>query len=261
MQTNTQVSEWITFWITGTCLALLLMGFILYFIILYRRKQDLFDRERKERELLYQHQLLETQVEIRNESVNHLARELHDNLGQMASFIKMQLDLYLRKEEAPPKEELTDLRDHTQKLIDDMRALSRGLNSQNLERFGLTDMMWAEVNRVKKLQLCEVDLVIDEEGVAPDNEQSIFLYRIFQELLTNILRHAEASRASIRLYCSGQDLCLECSDNGKGFDTALVRVGSGLMNIRQRCDLIGATLKIQALPGGGAQFLVTLPLA
>src|SRR5690606_5593628 len=132
--------------------------------------------------------------------------------------------------------------------------------SQNLERFGLHEMIRAEADRVNKSELCRIQLNASAMPLHLPNEKALFLYRIFQEMLNNLLKHSEASDASIRKEIIHNDLELECKDNGKGFELAEVKEGSGLMHLKQRCELIGATLKIESKTNEGARFLVTLPL-
>src|SRR5688572_1764703 len=125
-----EIAGAITLWVTGTAFAILMSAFLIYFVLQYRRRQLLHEKQQQEQKLLFQQELMEIQSEIKNESLNYIGRELHDNIGQMASFLKMQVELLLRKSDKQNNEILSELRDHSQSLIDQIRGLSRGLNSQ-----------------------------------------------------------------------------------------------------------------------------------
>lgn len=253
-------SEIITLWITGTLLFVMMGFFIIGFVLQYRRRQLLNEKQRNERELLFQQEMLEIQAEIRNQSLNYVARELHDNIGQLASYLKMQVELYLRKvpkEQASPLEEI---REQSQNLIDQIRGLSRGLNSNNLTRLGLPEMLRSEVDRFVRL---EGPKIIYQEGLLPqelDAEISIFIYRVFQEIMNNSLKHSGASEIQITVGSEHDAIELKVVDNGKGFNLAELHQGSGLMNLKDRCELIGASINIESKKGAGAAFLVKLPL-
>jgi len=234
--------------------------FIIGFVLQYRRRQLLNEKQRKERELIFQQEMLEIQAEIRNQSLNYVARELHDNIGQLASYLKMQVELYLRKlpeEQASPLEEI---REQSQNLIDQIRGLSRGLNSNNLARFGLPEMLRLEIDRFNRL---EGPKIIYQEGFLPqelDAEVSIFIYRVFQEIMNNSLKHSGADEIQVSIGLVHDAINLNVMDDGKGFDSAELHEGSGLMNLKDRCELIGAQLNIESKKGGGATFLVKLPI-
>lgn len=253
-------SEIITLWITGTALIVMMSFFIISFVLQYRRRQLLNEKQRKERELLFQQEMLEIQAEIRNQSLDYVARELHDNIGQIASYLKMQVELYLRKMPEEQEGPLEEIRQQSQHLIDQVRGLSRGLNSSNLERLGLPEMLRLEINRYSRLEGPKINY---HEGLFPDEldaEISIFFYRIFQEIMNNSLKHSGADSITIRIGIENHCLNLRVEDDGKGFNMSELHEGSGLMNMRDRCALIGAELNIQANKGEGASFYVNLPL-
>lgn len=254
-----EIAGIITLWVAGTAFAILMSGFLIYFVLQYRRRQLLHEKQQQEQQLRFQQELLEIQSEIKNESLNYIGRELHDNIGQIASFLKMQVELLLRKSENQNNEILLELRDHSQSLIDQIRALSKGLNSQNLERFGLVDMMRFEVDRSNRLGIANVHFSGPEELPVLSSQAAIFLYRVFQELLNNSLKHSGASEIFIQLEQESSGLKLHCQDSGKGFDPQSLHQGSGILNLFERCKQIGAELTITSKVEGGASFLINLP--
>ncbi|MHB1278152.1 MAG: sensor histidine kinase [Bacteroidia bacterium] len=254
-----EIAGVISLWVAGTAFAILMSAFLIYFVMQYRRRQLLHEKQQQEQKLLFQQELMEIQAEIKNESLNYIGRELHDNIGQMASFLKMQVELLLRKSDTHNNELLSELRDHSQSLIDQIRLLSRGLNSQNLERFGLIDMMRFEVDRSNRLGLARIRFEAPEEMPVLSSQAAIFLYRVFQELLNNSLKHSGAGEIFIQLEHENPGIRLHCQDSGKGFDPQSLHQGSGILNLFERCKQIGAELTIASKVEGGASFLINLP--
>ncbi len=254
-----EIAGIISLWVAGTAFAILMSAFLIYFVMQYRRRQLLHEQQQQEQKLLFQQELMEIQAEIKNESLNYIGRELHDNIGQMASFLKMQVELLLRRSDHQNNEVLSELREHSQSLIDQIRALSRGLNSQNLERFGLIDMMRFEVDRSNRLGLASVRFEAPEEMPVLSSQAAIFLYRVFQELLNNSLKHSGASEIFIHIEQDNEGIKLHCQDSGKGFDPQSLHQGSGIINLFERCKQIGAELTIASKVEGGASFLINLP--
>ncbi|HCS20522.1 MAG TPA: hypothetical protein DIW47_08175 [Bacteroidetes bacterium] len=254
-----EIAAIVSLWVAGTAFAILMSSFLIYFVLQYRRRQLLHEKQQQEQKLLFQQELMEIQAEIKNESLNYIGRELHDNIGQMASFLKMQVELLLRKSDTQNNEILSELREHSQSLIDQIRALSRGLNSQNLERFGLVDMMRFEVDRSNRLGLANIHFSGPEDLPGLSSQAAIFLYRVFQELLNNSLKHSGASEIFIKLEHESTGLRLQCQDSGKGFDPQSLHQGSGILNLFERCKQIGAELTIASKVEGGASFLINLP--
>ena len=257
---NTDTSQIISLWISGTLLIVIMSAFIVSFVLQYRRRQLLNEKQQKERELLFQQEMLEIQADIRNQSLNYVARELHDNIGQLASYLKMQAELYLRKASEDQKEPLEEIREQSQNLIDQVRILAKGLNSNNLARLGLPEMVQSEITRYSRLKGPSIQY---QEGLLPEHleaEHSIFLYRVFQEIMNNSLKHSKAKQITVFLGLKKNEIELSIYDDGKGFDMNMQQEGSGLMNLRDRCQLIGAQLIIDSKIEEGAAFLVKLPL-
>lgn len=218
------------------------------------------EKQRIARELTYQKELLEIQAEIRNQSLNDVGRELHDNIGQIASYVKMQVELQMRKLPEEHAQGLEELREQSQNLIDQVRSLSRGLNSNNLERLGLPEMMRSEIERYSRLNGPQISA---KEVNLPEfiaNENAIFLYRVFQEMINNAFKHSQATKIEVRWGFENDALFVEVSDDGRGFNPNELHQGTGLMNLKDRCSLIGATLNIASKKGEGARFFIKLPV-
>lgn len=194
-----------------------------------------------------------------------LAREVHDVLGGMLSSAKFDLSRILRRTAGPGLEELHaiagQLVELTQETIETARAISEELRPASLELLGLGAALAQAAERFGARHGLEVSMPCADtpEGLAPAAALQIF--RIVQEALTNVARHAAASRIELQLSATAGVLVLRLVDNGRGIDAAPRRPGSiGLFSMAERARDIGATLHIRPGSAGGTEVLLMLPL-
>lgn len=248
--------------IAGTVLFSALMIFILYFIFLHHRTRQKFDWERQK----FRQAVLQTEVEIREQTLTHISRELHDNLGHIASLIKINLNLVSKNIQETDRAKIDESIDLLKQLIGDIKSLSVSLNSERLANIGLVEAISNDVGRINKTGHMNMRLVAHCEPPGLSQETEIFLYRISQEILNNTLKHSGASESRIILDCANGKFSLNFRDNGKGFDAdtmmngGTANKGSGLNNLNNRCKIIGAELSVMSSRGSGTTILITLPL-
>lgn len=209
-------------------------------------------------EALFAHELLKVQLETREEALNQMGEELHDHIGQLLSSTKMLLGITERSLQHAPETLLT-AQETLGQAIQDIRALSRSLNREWLDQFDLIANLEIEAARINAGQHTMVTLRYASKALSPDANTQIILFRIIQEALQNIIRHAEASQVAIEIQ-NDNGLQIRVTDNGKGFDTAAVGAGAGLLNIRKRAQLIGGSVQIVSSPEQGCQVIISLPL-
>lgn len=246
--------------IAGTVLLSVLLIFILYFIFLHHRTRQKFDWERQK----FRQAVLQTEIEIREQTLTYMSRELHDNLGHIASLIKINLNLVSKDVPETDRSKIDESIDLLKQLIGDIKSLSVSLNSERLATIGLLEAITGDVNRINKTGQIRMKMDVRSEMPALTKETEIFLYRISQEILNNCLKHSGATEATVLLDCRDTIFTLKFSDNGKGFDTEEMQrnsKGSGLSNLEKRCKIIGAELTIAAVINAGTTILITLPLS
>lgn len=248
----------IVFLFTGIILFSSLAGFIIYFIFIYRNKQRRFELEKKEMAMHYQQALLEVEMEIREQTLSYVARELHDHIGQMALLIKLHLSS-LDTESESNSEKISEARDISVNLIRDIKQLSKGLKNYDLLREGLSQAIETEAARIQKTGALEIHVQAPDDSGITDKEKEIFIFRMFQEIMNNIVQHASASDAWIEIKRQEKYFVLCIRDNGKGLDLAANIRGSGLENLHERSKLIGARLELSSNPGEGTRVCITIP--
>lgn len=245
----------------GTILVTILMVFIILFVILYKKAQLKFELERQQ----FQQALLETEVEIREQTLADIARELHDNIGQIASLAKIQLNMLPSPEGQSEFEKLEESRQLLQHLISEIRGLSNSLNYENVQNVGLIGMMEKDIVRINKSGFVKVIFHNSLSDLSLDSKIAIFLYRMFQEAINNILKHSEADEVIVSLEQKNQELILQVADNGIGIKYSELQsllessTGNGLRNIKHRCKLIGAKFNMESRENIGTFISINLP--
>jgi signal transduction histidine kinase len=248
----------------GTFLMLLLVTFIISFFFIHQRRQQAHKLEKAALKAQFEQEILNAENEIQDNTMKHISRELHDNVGQMLTLVKIQLNNLT--EEQPENKKINDSKEFVNKALTDIRALSKSLNSDNLLYDGLEKTIGFELDRVKKLDNYGVIFNVKSGIVSLDRKKEILVFRIFQELLQNCLKHANAKNIEVNLEETSQYLNLEVVDDGIGFDfnAKINLVGSengvGLKNLIHRANLMNGTLQFEKGIASGTKALITIPL-
>jgi PAS domain S-box-containing protein len=189
-----------------------------------------------------------------------VGRELHDNVNQVLTTVKLYAGLCL--DGYPQSDELLRRAvDLLQQTIDEIRGISKRLSAPSLGNILLKDSIRELVNTVTATN--KISVALNTSGINHlelDHELHITVYRILQEHLTNILKHAEADQVEIKLYIEDQRLKIIVADNGKGFDPKEKHSGIGISNITNRAESLHGSLFIKSAPGKGCILNVDLPL-
>jgi len=203
--------------------------------------------------------------DVREQERTSIAREIHDELGQMLTALKMDL-ASIRKKLPESERQLLDktleMSGHVDETIGTVQRISADLRPGMLDDLGLAAAMeWqAQQFQLKTGISCRVTSDIDSSTL--ERRCATELFRIFQETLTNIYRHAAAARAEVTLRQAGQGLVLTVTDNGKGISEKQLSdpASLGIIGMRERVRNLGGELAIGPVTGGGTSIRVTLPL-
>ncbi len=261
-------------WVCAAAFAAQWQGDQIFFIIArdiseYRRAQeeirDLFDQVRASRERLQllSRRLLQTQERERRS----IARELHDEIGQALTSVQLNLQAAEPAlKESGTRSRLQESMVTIERTLQQVRDLSLTLRPSVLDDFGLVVALKWLVDRLPRAALV-VDYVADEFDARPPIEIETACFRVAQEALTNVIRHARAHRASVELGRSTQELLLVVRDDGVGFDAkrslerATGGASLGLLGMQERASLVGGKLEIESAPGKGTVICARFPLA
>jgi two-component system, NarL family, sensor histidine kinase DevS len=185
-----------------------------------------------------------------------LARELHDETGQALASIRLGLK---ELEAQVGADALSAIRDLVKSALDDVRRLTVELRPPALDDYGLGAALDRLGTVIAERSGLDIHLTVNSAlKLAPEQETA--LYRIVQEALTNIVKHAEASSVSIVVADAGSSVRIVIEDDGQGFDEARVREGAlGLVGMRERVGLLGGRLEVQSSPGSGTTLVAEIP--
>lgn len=190
----------------------------------------------------------------------HVSRELHDNVNQVLTTVKLYAEL-CRDGIGDTRSMLEKTRYLLQECIDEIRSLSKRLSAPSLGSIKLKESVKDLVDTVAATNKICVSLdAVGIECLEVDQEVHLALYRILQEQLTNVLRHAQATQVQITVDFADGALCLLVTDNGKGFDFKQKREGIGLTNMISRAENLRGSLTITSAPGQGCKLKVQIPL-
>lgn len=250
----------IIFIIAGTALLLLLGLFIISFLFFYQKKQSSYIKEKVQLKNNFRQELLKTQLEVHEQTLNHVSQEIHDNIGQVLSFIKLNLGAIKNLPESEKQERIAESRELVSHVINDLRDLSKSLSYESIADNGLAENIRTELDRINKTGNFSIEFNLTGQSFPLGQQRELVVFRIFQECLQNIIKHSKANHLKITLQYSTELFNLIIQDDGIGFcpDEMKEQGGSGLKNMKSRAKLIGATISITSSSGKGCITNVSL---
>lgn len=248
--------------IGGILLMIFLATIFILSIIRYQKKERKYNDERKALNDKFSKTLLQAKLEIKEQTLQQMSYELHDNLGQVASLIKIHLNLLSFEDESIAKQKIEDIKELTKQLIMDIKQLSISLNSERIVQLGISKGLKFEVDRLQKIGNFNVKLAKPYEFPEMDSNTTIILYRMIQEILNNIVKHSKAKQITIDVTATKKILKLVFKDDGIGFnlEKKLKDGGSGLINLRTRANLINAEFYIKSKIKKGTSIIIKVQL-
>lgn len=251
--------------IIGIILGLLLVGFIVAMLILYKRRQQRQEQEVAKMKDMYEKETLRSQLEIQENTFKTISQELHDNIGQMLSVVKLSLSSLPLEKDHKAQELVKHSQEVLNKAIVDLSDLNKSLHPDRITDIGLADSIKFELAAIKKAGLLEVQFSVEGKEMRFPEEKAIFLFRIFQELLNNVLKHSKATKINVGLtFNSDNTFVMEVEDNGMGFATdgkgspLSFSKGVGLTSMFNRAKLIGADINISSIINQGTRVTIKI---
>jgi len=230
----------------------------------HKKTEDALIDSRNELRVLSSHILTAQEKERRK-----LSYELHDDLGQSLSLLKMQISFIRRNLSGDQTKLITECDEmlaYIRSVIENVRRLSHDLSPSILEDIGLSAAIQRLVDDFMKYCTIDADIDIEEIDDFFSSEKQIIIYRVFQEILTNIEKHAEASRVSVIIKNIGGSIFFTVKDNGKGFKTKKrsgkysSREGIGLAAMQERSRMLGPSFNIKSREGMGTEITFSAPI-
>ncbi len=227
--------------------------------------QDITERKKLQRELMVkernrQFQIAQAVVFAQEKERAEIGKELHDNIGQLLTTTKLYLEM-LKNKQADSDELIDRGTKHINTIITEVRNLSRSLVPTSINDLGLVESLNDLMSSFRALGAFDLQFFATNAiEDCMDANVKLTIYRILQEQLNNIVRHAEATKVSVKMFQEENKVYLFIADNGKGFDLKTVKKGQGLINIKSRAELQEGSVEILTNPGHGCKLVIQIPI-
>ena len=191
---------------------------------------------------------------------NRIARELHDEVGQTLTGVMLQVEGLSATVPEHLRPQLDELRETARRGTEDVRRIARQLRPEALEDLGLQSALAALAAAFTEQAHVRVERHLEPPRLPLSEEQELVIYRVAQEAMTNVARHAQATTVELRLERTGDEVVLTVRDDGRGLPRAAHASSHGIRGMRERAMLIGAHLTIGPAPGRGTEVRLSIPV-
>jgi len=237
----------------------ILLFFVIGFFRAFQKRKNKLLLERIEAKQKFERELSASQLEIQEQTFKNIAWELHDNVGQLLSVVSMQLNIMLTKAPETLQEQIKDTRTVVSDTVQEIRDLSKRLNNDVVNKNGLVRSLQIEIERFNRLGFLEATYQINGTEKYISAEHEILIFRMYQEFLSNVMRHSKAKKLSVTLNYTTANLEIIAEDDGVGFDTSEKTESSGLQTIKGRAELLNAAYSLTSEIGKGTQLTLIYP--
>lgn len=241
--------------IGGTLIFIMFALSLIMFLIHYKRKQNLYIREKVEMEHQYESQLLKSRLEVQEHALKNFSEEIHDNIGQVLSTAKNYMHKS-RQHVADPAiaKDIDQSTELLKQAITDLRNISHTLNGTYITTVGLNSILEKELGYTQSSKGIDCKLEITGQTYPLGVEKELLVFRIIQESIANAVKHGKPRKIEVRLDYQPQSLHINITDDGEGFDppeAVAAHRGIGLGNIQLRASLLNGDLDIISAKGKG----------
>jgi len=249
--------------IAGTILFLTLSFFVTFIAITLLKRRQIHAKELAELKHSYDKTLLNSQLEIQEQTLRHISEEIHDNIGQVLSLAKLHLNTLPAPVNPENQEGITHTKELVSQALADLRDLSKSFNTDRVNEMGLEENVRHELEMLQKTRLYQTNLRINGKFYTIPLQTQTILFRMVQEAINNIIKHAKATEVEIIMDYEPTEFCLFIGDNGVGIHhngKPTTKNGIGLKNMQNRSGVIGASFEIAAGENGGTSVKICLPI-
>jgi len=241
---------------------ILLTGIVVFIILFYQKKKFQHQQQMNVAQQHYTESLLQTRLEIQEQTFQNISQEIHDNIGQVLSLVKINMLTVDLKKPTEATEKLQASVGLVTKVIRDLRDLSKTLNPDFISKLGLPVAIEQQLEMMGRTGVYKTKFEATGPVQKMEATKELVVFRIIQELLNNIIKHAEASDIQVMMLYHAEKLQITVTDNGHGFDyqtTLQAGIGQGLQNIIKRIQLINGTANFSSTIGAGTTITINIP--
>lgn len=251
--------------LVSTLLIFLFACAVIYFLFLFQKKRYRHQREVLELREAFNHTLLQSKLEIQEQTLDHIAKELHANFSHLVSLININLAEILPQSSGDTKDSVAETKSLAKQLLSELKALSASLNTDHIMHTGFVKSLDNELTRIGKAGKFSITFVRKGNEMRLRPEHEIILYRLCQEVLNNVVKYSKAKSVVATISSEADHRILTISDDGIGFNKEQVELqraekeSTGFINIQKRARLINSTISIDSSPGKGTTVTIRIP--
>tara|TARA_R110001583_G_scaffold35585_1_gene118195 strand:+ start:43014 stop:43790 length:777 start_codon:yes stop_codon:yes gene_type:complete len=244
-----------------TIIVLILAITLIVFFFYFQQKKTTYILKQRETQQRFDEEITKSKLEIQEQALQNISWEIHDNIGQLLSVAKMQLNMIQMSLPEEQQNKVSETGEIIGKSLQELRGLAKSLNPETIKNNGLIDSLKLEIERFNRLNFLDASLKISEEPYNLSNEKEIILFRILQEFCNNTLKYSKAKHLAIELKYTGNQLEIFAKDDGIGFDLndTTNQHGIGLLNMKSRAKLIGGKIALKASKNNGTKLHISCP--
>jgi two-component system NarL family sensor kinase len=259
MQKN--IDDIVIFLLVVSALILVMVGFIVIILYMYRKKQVSFVQNLEQIKLNHEKNLLAAQLEMQETTFQHISREIHDNISLSLTLAKLQLNTFEWNDKEQSEGKIGTAIGLLSQSIKDLSDISKGLNADLIKQHGLIKAIEDEVQHIRQTGLFSINSILTGEPVYMDANKELIIFRIVQEAFNNIIKHSEARHSELSIHYDKATLYIAVSDDGNGFDATLTPANrqAGIKNMETRTKMLGGTMHINSEPGHGTILSLIIP--
>lgn len=215
----------------------------------------------EEMKIEHENEILKSQVEIQEQTFENISREIHDNIGQKLTLAKLHLNTMNLCNNDIASASLNNSVKMISEAINDLSDLSRSMSSEIILQNGLIKALEFDVAQMNKSCLFKIDLLVNGDPVFLDSQKELVLFRIVQEALNNIMKHAAAQKIEITMNYLKNHVEMLIKDDGRGFvnDSSMLK-GTGIANMNRRAGMLNGHCNVTSIPGDGTQIKIEIPI-
>ncbi len=245
---TTQEDIRLTIWFIVLFTGMLVLCF-LFFVLLYQRRQKNMLIKKQELETKFSQTLLQAQIEIQEQTLTNISQELHDNIGQTLSVAKLNLSTIRIENLGESLQKIDASKQLITQALANIRDLAKSMLGEKIAEIGLKQAVQNELKILGHSGLYKISFSTDKTVANISSRHELIAFRIIQEAINNIVKHAEATKIDVEIKNVSRQTYITITDNGKGFNAGGLGAnvsGIGLKNMRNRASLINAELQINS---------------
>lgn len=258
-------TELIKFIVLASVMLLIFIWGIIVFIFKYQKRKLMYEKEKAAQDERHVREMLFTKLEIQQNTMRDIGREIHDNVGQRLTLAAMYMyQLEYEQKETKTGERISVVSNIINESMEELRNLSKSLTNANAEKWELHELVDNECKRVNALNICKVTYSFNTDSIIAPPTVKSFLHRIIQEFFQNSLKHARCKNISLDFNLSAAGLSVRLADDGIGFDICTYlensNKGIGLSNMKKRAEFLGIEYTLESAAGGGTTVNLLIPV-